>query len=110
LRFESVEQDGATQTAEAIALRGRLGFESGKIAGTALLAEGEFIRPIVEDYNSTINGNGVYPVVAGYGSEADLQAQAKWRRLTGTLKYANYEADRLLTGTMKWWLQLEYVW
>ena len=64
LRFESVEQDGVAQTAEAITLRGRLGFESGKIAGTALLAEGEFIRPIVEDYNSTINGNGVYPIVA----------------------------------------------
>ena len=63
LRFESVEQDGVAQTAEAITLRGRLGFESGKIAGTALLAEGEFIRPIVEDYNSTINGNGVYPIV-----------------------------------------------
>ena len=63
LRFESVEQDGATQTAQAITLRGRLGIESGKVAGTALLAEGEFIRPIVEDYNSTTNGNGVYPIV-----------------------------------------------
>lgn len=64
LRFESVEQDGAAQTAEAITWRGRLGFESGKVAGTTLLAEGEFIRPIVEDYNSTINGNSVHPVVA----------------------------------------------
>lgn len=64
LRFESVEQDGVAQTAEAITLRGRLGFESGQVAGTALLAEGEFIRPIVEDYNSTINGNGFYPIVA----------------------------------------------
>lgn len=64
LRFESVEQDGVAQTAEAITLRARLGFESGKVAGTALLAEGEFVRPIVEDYNSTINGNTDYPVVA----------------------------------------------
>jgi hypothetical protein len=45
-----------------------------------------------------------------YGSEVDLQAQAKWRRVTGTLKYAGYEANRLLTDTTKWWLQLEYVW
>jgi hypothetical protein len=45
-----------------------------------------------------------------YGSEADLQAQAKWRHLTGTLKYAQYDADRLLTDTTKWWAQLEYVW
>ena len=64
LRFEGVEQEGAAQDADAMTLRGRLGFESGKVANTALLAEGEFIRPIVEDYNSTINGNTAYPVVA----------------------------------------------
>ncbi len=64
LRYESVEQDGMAPTAEALTLRGRLGFESGKIAGTALLAEGEFIRPLVEDYNSTNNGQAAYPVVA----------------------------------------------
>jgi len=45
-----------------------------------------------------------------YGSEVDVQAQAKWRRLTGALKYAHYRADRLLTDTAKWWLQIEYVW
>jgi hypothetical protein len=45
-----------------------------------------------------------------YGSEADLQAQAKWRRLTATLKYADYRADRPLTDTTKWWLQVEYIW
>ena len=45
-----------------------------------------------------------------YGSEADLQAQAKWRRVTGTLKYASYAADGLLTDTNKWWLQVEYIW
>ena len=64
LRFENVEQDGVTQTAEAVTLRARLGFESGKVAGTALLVEGEFVRPFVDDYNSTINGSTVYPVVA----------------------------------------------
>jgi hypothetical protein len=64
LRYESVEQDGITQDAEAMTVRARLGFETGKIAGTALLAEGEFVRPIVEDYNSTTNGNSTFPVVA----------------------------------------------
>lgn len=64
LRFESVEQDGLAQTAEAITLRGRLGFESGKVAGTALLIEGEFVRPLDEEYNSTVNGNTAYPVIA----------------------------------------------
>jgi hypothetical protein len=64
LRYEGVAQDGAAQDAEAMTLRARLGFETGKVAGTALLAEGEFARPIVEDYNSTTNGNTAYPVVA----------------------------------------------
>ncbi|HEX4973709.1 MAG TPA: hypothetical protein VFV69_21890, partial [Steroidobacteraceae bacterium] len=45
-----------------------------------------------------------------YGSEANLQAQAKWRQLSGTLKYAEYRADHLLMDTTKWWLQLEYIW
>jgi hypothetical protein len=64
LRFEGVEQDGIASAAEAMTLRARLGFESGKIAGTTLLAEGEFVWPIVEDYNSTTNDNMAYPVVA----------------------------------------------
>ena len=64
LRFESLEQDGVAQTASALTLRARLGFESGKVASTALLAEGEFVRPLVEDYNSTINGKTAYPIVA----------------------------------------------
>jgi hypothetical protein len=64
LRFESVDEDRIAQTAQALTLRARLGLESGKVAGTALLAEGEFVRPIVDDFNSTINGNTAYPVVA----------------------------------------------
>jgi hypothetical protein len=64
LRFEGVEQDGIAQTAEAMTLRGRLGFESGKVANSTLLVEGEFVRPLVREYNSTISGNTVYPIVA----------------------------------------------
>ncbi len=64
LRYESVEQDSLSSTAQALTLRGRLGFESGKVAGTTLLAEGEFVRPLVDDYNSTINGDTAHPVVA----------------------------------------------
>ena len=44
LRYEDVEQDGVAQTAEALTLRARLGFETGKVAGTSLLAEGEHHR------------------------------------------------------------------
>jgi hypothetical protein len=45
-----------------------------------------------------------------YGSEVDLQVQAKWRRFTGLLKYAGYDARRLATDTTKYWLEIGYVW
>jgi hypothetical protein len=45
-----------------------------------------------------------------YGTELNAQIEAKWRRFTGLVKYADYEADELLTDTAKLWVQLEYVW
>lgn len=45
-----------------------------------------------------------------YGTEFDMQVQAKWHRFLGTLKYADYKADQLLTDTTKFWVQLDYVW
>jgi hypothetical protein len=45
-----------------------------------------------------------------YGSEVNLQVQAKWRRFLGTLKYADYRADGFLTDTNKLWMQIDYVW
>jgi hypothetical protein len=44
-----------------------------------------------------------------YGSEIDLQLQAKWRRFNGLLKYAGYNADRFATDTTKYWLEIDYV-
>jgi hypothetical protein len=45
-----------------------------------------------------------------YGSEVDLQLQAKLGRWNGLLKYAEYNADRFATDTTKYWLELSYVW
>ena len=42
-----------------------------------------------------------------YGTEIDLQLQAKWRRWSGMLKYADYRADSFATDTRKVWVQLE---
>jgi hypothetical protein len=64
LRFEDVDQDPMAEEAEALTLRARLGFETGKAWETALLVEGEFVWPLTSDYNSTTNGNTAYPVVA----------------------------------------------
>ncbi|MFL6577058.1 MAG: hypothetical protein ACJ8MR_10590 [Povalibacter sp.] len=45
-----------------------------------------------------------------YGSEVDLQLQARWNKFTGLMKYTDYHADDLFTDTGKLWAQLEYVW
>jgi hypothetical protein len=42
-----------------------------------------------------------------YGTELDLQLQAKWHRWTGVLKYADYQAAGFATDTDKLWVQLE---
>jgi hypothetical protein len=64
LRYESVDQDGIANEAEAVTLRARLGFETGKAWNTSLLVDGDFIWALNDHYNSTTNGNTAYPVVA----------------------------------------------
>jgi hypothetical protein len=44
---------------------------------------------------------------ADYGSELDLQLQAKWHRWTGMVKYSDYRADGFATDTDKLWIQVE---
>jgi len=64
LRYEEVDQEPFTRDAEALTLRARLGFETGKAWNTALLVEGDFVWPLATGYNSTTNGKTLYPVVA----------------------------------------------
>jgi hypothetical protein len=46
-----------------LTLRARLGFETGAYLKTTLLAEGELLWPLRNDYNSTTNGHTAFPVV-----------------------------------------------
>jgi hypothetical protein len=64
LRSEGVDQEGMAEDAEAITLRARLGFETGKAWNTTFLAEGDLLWPFATHYNSTVNGKTGYPVVA----------------------------------------------
>ena len=64
LRYENVEQVGVPRDADAVTLRARLGFETGKAWETALLVEGEFVTPLDSNYNSTVNGKTQYATVA----------------------------------------------
>jgi hypothetical protein len=49
-----------------------------------------------------------------YGQELDLQLQGKYRRFTGTLKYADYNAAATtplaVRDTRKFWAQLDFIW
>lgn len=63
MRYENVDQDPMAEEADALTFRARLGFETGKLWQTSLLAEGEFLTPINTDYNSTTNGKTQYPIV-----------------------------------------------
>lgn len=64
LRYETVDQANLADQADALTLRVRAGFETGKVWDTAFLAEAEWVEGIVTDYNSTVNGKTRYPTVA----------------------------------------------
>jgi len=64
LRVETVDQDGFANDAEAITLRTRFGYQTGESEGFSFLIEGENVLHLVDDFNSTTNGNAGFPVVA----------------------------------------------
>jgi hypothetical protein len=65
-RAEYVDQKGLVDDANAGTIRARLGFETGKAWSTALLAEGTFLTPWVDDYrnDTSVALNTTRPVVA----------------------------------------------
>ena len=72
LRFESVDQDPIAQQARALTFRVRAGIETGPAWHTAFLAEAEQVWSLDEDYDSTTNGNTLYPVIADpHGGEVN---------------------------------------
>ncbi|WP_193166141.1 alginate export family protein [Microbulbifer hainanensis] len=64
-RFEGVEQDNLTDDARASTLRSRLTWDSGSYLGFSTGLELDDVTAIGDDdYNSTVNGNTDFPVVA----------------------------------------------
>ncbi|MGE0409538.1 MAG: hypothetical protein AB7P23_09795, partial [Amphiplicatus sp.] len=64
IRYEHVSQDGIAEKADALTYRIRAGVETGKLWDTALLVEFDHIEDLNGDFNSTINGKTMFPVVA----------------------------------------------
>lgn len=64
LRWEEVEQEGFGSDAEALTLRLRLGYVTGRFHGFRALLESEHVFQLVEHYNDTTNDRLHYPLIA----------------------------------------------
>ena len=64
LRYETTEFGDVLDRAHALTYRIRAGLQTGEAYGTSFLIDFDHIEPIVNDYNSTINGRTSYAVVA----------------------------------------------
>lgn len=83
LRLEQVDDAAFSREATALTLRTRLGWRSGAWRGWSLMVEGEDVRALVDDYNSTANGRSAYPVVLDpQGAELN-QAWLGWDAAAG---------------------------
>lgn len=83
LRYESVDQDGLAETASALTLRTRFGFETPRHQGFALLAEGENTVHIIDDFADTITPRPGYPVVADPEVTELNRLQLSWQGDSG---------------------------
>jgi len=72
LRSELVDQEGFTEDAEALTSRVRAGLETGSLAKTHLLVELVGNAELTSKFNSTTNGQTMYPVVADPGGFAEV--------------------------------------
>jgi hypothetical protein len=64
LRSETLTQTGFSREAQALLLRSRLGFRTGALFDTTLLADASLLTPLVDDYNSGLNGRTGYPSIS----------------------------------------------
>lgn len=63
-RFETVDLEAFEEDAEALTTRIRAGFETGAYKGFKFLVDFEHVEAHTSDFNSTINGQTGFPVVA----------------------------------------------
>jgi hypothetical protein len=64
VRYETVDEAGFADAADAFTSRLRTGVQTGQVGKTSLLMEAVWIEDAVDDYNSTTNGHTQFPVVA----------------------------------------------
>ncbi|SDJ90155.1 Alginate export [Microbulbifer yueqingensis] len=102
-RAEGVDQENLDENALASTLRSRLTWESAAYRGFSSLLEFDDVTAIGDDdYNSTINGNTLYPVVADpTGTEVNqayLQYRGKSSIVTAGRQRINLDDQRFVGG------------
>lgn len=78
LRAEFVDQDPFAESAQAVTLRTRFGYETAGWRGFKLLVEGENVIAFTDTYNSTLNGQVSYPTVPDPEVTELNRAQISW--------------------------------
>lgn len=106
-RYEYVDQDGLSHTANASTIRTRLGYETGKFMGFSALVEGEAIRRLgAEHYNNGFNGKTTYPVVADPEDTAINRLQLSYSGLPDTVATVGRQVINLdnqrFVGSVAW--------
>ncbi|MFT4799470.1 MAG: hypothetical protein ACJAYE_002771 [Candidatus Azotimanducaceae bacterium] len=132
-RYEDVGQDGIAENASASTLRSRLTWMSNESDGFSLGFEADYVSVIgSEDYNSTVNGNTQFPVVAdpegfdlnrafvAYKGDGLMVDFGRQRILHGTQRFVGgvgwrqneqtYDALRVRPAVGDWSIDYSYVW
>lgn len=85
LRYENVEQDSIDEDADALTVRARLGYTTGRWNGLDAQLEYENVTALgAEHFNSTENDRTTYPMVADPRSSEVNQAWIRWSGLPET--------------------------
>ena len=105
LRHEGVDQAGIANEAEAVTVRARAGFEISRDA-FSFLAEAEGTEAIDEDYNSGLNGNTTYPLVADPENAELNRLQVQYKGFERTTLTAGRQRinldDQRFVGSVGW--------
>lgn len=78
LRFEQVDDEALSSNADALTLRTRLGWQTASANGWYVVAEVEDVTSLIDDYNSTANGETRFPVVVDPEDREWNQAFLGW--------------------------------
>ena len=98
-RYEHVDQDSISRNAKASTLRSRLTLATAPVQGFSGLLEFDDVSKIgVDDYNSTENGKGEYPVIADPEGTDINQVWLKWANDNAS---GIYGRQRILHGNQR---------